>query len=73
MLKGGQTDLRGHLMRIVLDELAPESKMDLQTDNAQQYFDEWIREAIKMREQHDDQWLIDNRPVVYMFFKMLGR
>lgn len=73
MLKGGQTDLRGHLMRIVLDELAPESKMDLQTDNAQQYFDEWIREAIRMREQHDDQWLIDNRPVVYMFFKMLGR
>ncbi len=37
--RGGQTGLRGHLMRSVLDDLAPEAQLRLYAETGQEYFD----------------------------------
>lgn len=52
-LEGGQTGLRGHLMRSVLDDLAPEAQLRLYAETGQEYFDEWKAGAIRISEQHD--------------------
>ena len=50
-LKGGETGLRGHLMRAVLDELAPESALRLSAATAQEYFDAWLEAARSMEDE----------------------
>ncbi|MBQ2782578.1 MAG: hypothetical protein IJE94_05270 [Oscillospiraceae bacterium] len=65
-LKGGQTDLKGHLMRFVLDELAPEAQLRLHTETGQEYFDEWIKGADRMATDHGLEWLEGNQPALYM-------
>ncbi len=70
-LKGGQTDLRGRLMRIVLDELSPEARMRLYTKTGQEYFDEWKAEAIRTGEQHDMDWIKANQPAVWLLLQMI--
>ena len=52
-LEGNQTGLRGHLMRIALDDLAPEAQLRLHAETGQAYFDEWRAGAIRISEQHD--------------------
>ncbi|MBE6037508.1 MAG: hypothetical protein E7223_07880 [Clostridiales bacterium] len=41
---GGQMGLQGHLMRSLLDELAPECKLEFYPQTAQEYFDYWLQE-----------------------------
>lgn len=41
-LAGGQTDLKGYLMRILLDDMAPESALRLNAGTGQEYFDAWL-------------------------------
>lgn len=65
-LKGGQTDLKGHLMRFVLDELAPEAQLRLHTETGQEYFDEWIKGADRMASDHGLEWLEGNQPALYL-------
>ena len=50
-LSGNQTGLRGHLMRAVLDELAPESALRLSAATGQEYFDVWLEAARSMEEE----------------------
>ena len=64
-LKGGQTDLKGSLMRLVLDELAPEAQLRLYTETGQEYFDEWIQGGDQMAIDHGTEWLKENQPALY--------
>lgn len=65
-LEGGQTGLRGHLMRAVLDELAPEAQLRLDAETGQEYFDEWKAVAVRASEQHDIEWIKENQPAIYL-------
>jgi len=71
-LEGGQTGLRGHLMRAVLDELAPEAQLRLYTEYGQEYFDEWKAHAIRISEQHDTEWVKENQPAIYLLLQMMN-
>lgn len=71
-LEGNQTGLRGHLMRIVLDDLAPEAQLRLYAETGQGYFDEWRAGAIRISEQHDMDWIKENQPAIWLFLRMDG-
>ncbi len=44
-LNGGQTGLKGHLMRIIMDALIGSEAIEMETENGQVYFDAWLAEA----------------------------
>ena len=70
-LEGEQTGLRGQLMRLLLDELAPEAQLRLYAKTGQEYFEEWKAGAIRVSEQHDMDWLKEKQPAMYLFLHML--
>ena len=70
-LEGGQTGLRGHLMRSVLDDLAPEAQLRLYAETGQEYFDEWKAGAIRISEQHDMEWIKENQPAIWLLLQMI--
>lgn len=72
-LKGGQTDLRGHIMRAAMDDIAPEAQLKLLAETGQEYFDAWMDAAISVREQHDPEWIEAHQPAVYLLLSMLGK
>lgn len=49
-LNGGETGLQGHLMRHLLDEMAPESQLRLSAATGQEYFDAWLDAARQTRD-----------------------
>ena len=70
-LEGGQTGLRGHLMRAVLDELAPEARLRLDAETGQAYFDQWKDSAMQVSEQHDMEWIKENQPAISLLLQMI--
>lgn len=70
-LKGGQTGLKGHLMRIVMDELAPESQLRLHTETGQEYFDVWRSEAEELESENGLAYMKKNTPAMYLLLQML--
>jgi len=70
-LQGGQTGLRGHLMRAILDELAPEAQLRLYAMTGQDYFDEWKAGALRVNEQHEMSWIKENQPAMYLLLQMI--
>lgn len=70
-LEGGQTGLRGHLMRAVLNELAPEAQLNLDAATGQEYFDEWKASAIRASEQHDMEWIKENQPAISLLLQII--
>lgn len=70
-LKGGQTGLRGHLLRELLDELAPEAQLRLYAETGQAYFEEWKAGALRVRDQHGMDWVKENRPAMYLLLQIL--
>lgn len=71
-LKGGQTDLRGHIMRAAIDDLAPEARIKFDAETGQEYFDAWKDAAISVRKQHDMEWIETHQPAIYLLLSMLG-
>jgi len=71
-LKGGQTDLRGHIMRAAMDDIAPEAQLKLYAETGQEYFDAWKDAAISIRKQHDMEWIETHQPAIYLLLSMLG-
>ncbi len=65
-LNGNQTDLKGSLMRLVLDELAPEAQLRLYAETGQEYFDEWMKGADRMASDHGLEWLEEHQPALYL-------
>ena len=71
-LKGGQTDLRGHIMRAAIDDLAPEAQLKLYTETGQEYFDAWKDAAIAVEQQHDMEWIETHQPAIYLLLQMIN-
>lgn len=69
-IEGEQTGLRGQLMRILLDDLAPEAKLRLYAETGQEYFDEWAAGAVSVLEQHDMEWIKENQPAMWIYLHM---
>ena len=71
-LKGEQTDLRGHIMRAALDDIAPEARLKLYAETGQEYFNAWKDAAISVGKQHDMEWIETHQPAIYLLLSMLG-
>ncbi len=71
-LKGGQTDLRGYIMRTAIDDIAPEAQLKLYAETGQEYFDAWKDAAISIGKQHDMEWIEKYQPAVYLLFQMIN-
>ena len=65
-LKGDQPEPKGQVMRLILDQLAPEAQLRLHTETGQEYFDEWIKGADQMATDHGLEWMQNNQPYMYM-------
>ena len=64
-LAGEGTDLQGQLMRIVLDDLAPESALRLHASTGQEYFAAWLEAAERMLDEHGGDWMAENQRAVW--------
>ena len=58
-------------MRLVLNELAPESMLDIIADTGQQYFDAWYGFAEDLKGDHDDEWIQENHPAMWTLLEMI--
>ena len=67
----GENGLKGALMVVLLNELAPESVIDLAAP-PQEYFDAWMDMAKQETEGHDDAWIKSNYPAAHILFQMLA-
>lgn len=65
-LKGDQPEPKGQVMRLILDELAPEAQLRLHAETGQEYFDEWIKGADRMATDHGLEWMQHNQPNMYL-------
>ncbi len=65
-LKGDQPEPKGQVMRLILDQLAPEAQLRLHTETGQEYFDEWIKGADRVATDHGLEWMQNNQPNMYM-------
>ena len=70
-LEGKQIGLRGHIMRALLDDLAPESQLRLYAMTGQEYFDAWKDAAIRVSEQHNMDWMKENQGAVWLLLQMI--
>lgn len=71
-LKGGQTDLRGHIMKAAMDKIAPEAQINFDAKTGQEYFDAWKDAAISVGEQHDMEWIETHQPAIYLLLQMIN-
>lgn len=69
---GGETGLQGHLMRQVLDDLAPESALRLSAETGQEYFDEWLKAAQSMSQQLSPARMENEYPAAWLALRMAG-
>ena len=70
---GGQTGLRGQLMRCLLDALAPAEALILDAETGQEYFDAWKAHAEKQLQQEGESWFRENHPAAWLLFAMEPR
>jgi hypothetical protein len=70
-LKGGQTDLKGSLMCIVMDELIGEEAINQDVSNGQKYFDTWMQSAERMETEHGLDYMKKNAPKAYLLLQLL--
>lgn len=68
-LAGGQTGLRGLIMQTALDELAPESRLSLQAENGQAYFEAWAQEAERQAEEIGMEELEKYYPAAWLYME----
>ena len=65
-LKGNLPEPKGQVMRLILDQLAPEAQLRLHAETGQEYFDEWIKGADRMATDHGLEWMQHNQPNMYL-------
>lgn len=68
---GGQTGLKGHLMRIVMEELIGGEAIDLGTDTGQEYFDAWLAAIRNTRAEQGDAYVREHMPKAWMLLEMV--
>ncbi len=71
-LKGGQTDDRGWTMVSLMYDLDPKSIITLETDTAQNYFDEWLAYGKTLLDANGAEFMQEEYPKMYMALEMAG-
>ena len=61
-LRGGQTGLKGHLMRIIMDDLIGNECLSDKGANGQEYFDAWKEQALELEKEHGLDWMAEKAP-----------
>lgn len=70
-LKGGQTDMRGKIMRRVMDSFLEGEALKLWTENGQEYFDHWKQKAIEVQNKYGLEHVEKNMPKAAMLLNMM--
>lgn len=70
-LRGGQTGLKGQLMRIVMDDLIGEEALNLAAANGQAYFDAWLENARSLEREHGLEGMKETAPAAYRMLKLM--
>jgi len=71
-LKGGQTDLRGHIMRSIMDDLIGGEALGLEADTGQEYFEAWRAHVEGVYAQNDATYMQEKCPKGWLLLKMIG-
>jgi len=71
-LKGGQTDLKGYLMRIVMDELIGGEAINQEVSNGQKYFGAWMQSAERMEMEYGLDYMKKNAPKAYLLLQLVA-
>ncbi len=73
-IAGGQTGLRGDILRALLDDLVPEYAIRYGSvpETAQMYFSEWERTAKNLQERYGNAWMEENDPAGALLLRMLN-
>ena len=71
-LKGGQTGLKGHLMRAVMDDLIGDEKIPMTADNGQEYFDAWREHGEQKLLSLGEDAMREDYPKSYLMLTMLS-
>ncbi len=71
-LTGGQTDLKGHIMLAAMRELiGGEDMRAAVTGTAQEWFDVWKENALRLKEESDMETIEKSFPKAYILLKMM--
>lgn len=71
-LKGGQTGLKGQLMRAVMDDLIGGEAMAKTANSGQEYFDAWLEHGQRILSSIGMNAMRENYPKAYMLLMMLS-
>ena len=71
-LAGGQTSLKGHVMRYVMDGLIGNEALDLEAATGQEYFDAWKSSVQLRHEEEGMEALKEKAPKACLLLQMLG-
>ncbi len=71
-LSGGQTDLRGHIMRSVMDDLIGGEALKLEANNGQEYFYAWREHVERIYAQNDAAYMRVNCPKGWLLLQKIG-
>lgn len=69
-LKGGQTGLRGHVMRAVLDDLIGGEALSADTKTGQEYFDLWYAQAKRLKTENGEEFLQKHAPKAWLLLQV---
>lgn len=70
-LKGGQTDMRGKIMRRVMDYLIGGEAIKYYAENGQDYFDRWKQGAIELQNRTGRENMMETSPKAAMMLDMM--
>lgn len=71
-LKGNQTDLRGHVMALIMRDLLENEEINTNADFGQEYFDKFLNNAKDTRVRRGDEYMEKYTPRAYMLLEMAG-
>lgn len=69
-LEGGQTDFRGQVMLLIMNDLAEYGPVYREDLPAQECFDEWLRQADELEQEKGREWMKKNRPAASLALRM---
>lgn len=71
-LKGGQTDLKGQLMKIVMIDLLGDDILRLATDTGQEYFDAWLASIRDEEAKYGTDFIQEHRPKAWLLLQLIA-
>ncbi|MGN0534979.1 MAG: hypothetical protein ACI4IR_03145, partial [Eubacterium sp.] len=72
--KSGQDGLKGHLMKIVMNDIIGDEAIDISASTGQEYFDAWAKQAFKLYNENSNSqsFYQTTYPYGYLFVTLYG-